>query len=849
MFFASSESSRASWSPSTKKSCSVVVCTSSRSPFTALTTSFGVEDSSTRALRSSAAAPADTTVACQVCSPALSTTRRATPASDAAVSFTDILLASHTGTGGVTTAPSTRTSSQSGSRPEPALAPREEEEEEDHSSDESRPESSESVPRLARAVRHALSSPNSSPSDDDTLSSSEASALSTMALRSISFPAVCSYACTSRLSSALGKTPATVMNPALGSETRVPASTTRVLPLGAAPISSAVISRPVIRDVSENRADEGDGDAFDGAPSASETAAAVALFGEISSFSSETSEVMSAAIPTRAASRRASSCASFFASRRRPSSAAPAASASSAVAAVATAAVPTRRSPTNTARRTGGEPPARPAPLGPARTFTRSLSPSLTVTEAVSAPFASRAPDRDRDWDWDWDPNAPPRAICMVSSRVHTETTRSRRASTASSLPLILAKTPLASPPGATRRSEPNATAPPPRANASSTSAKRTVTAARTPSPSPATTTAGASTGGSTIHWPARGAVTSSSCVVVPGAAPSRVMCENLGVARFSSFCASATGDTSRSGGGNEGMTRGEGGTKDISTRSSARAARARSEPDLPPITNVATRTGSSRDEEKALKRRSSVSASVSARTRRETTSPRASCFGAPTTSPFTTSSAQGKCSDAKRASPSRRSRCATACGASSSNTRRVAGVSVQAPGATTRTAVGADAEPSPPNKSKPFPFDSETVKEAATSAREGEGEIEFDSPAAAAARPSASFRASASSARVAASSLSRGSDFERNAAARDAARAFSSSRVIVGFAGLSSGTKRGSGSGSGSSRVRFAASESETETGRSPSSLAEAEKTRLSFPSAEESSEARRVVVFFPSE
>jgi hypothetical protein len=79
---------------------------------------------------------------------------------------------------------------------------------------------------------------------------------------------------------------------------------------------------------------------------------------------------------------------------------------------------------------------------------------------------------------------------------------------------------------------------------------------------------------------------------------------------------------------------------------------------------------------------------------------------------------------------------------------------------------VAADSESLPaPNKSKPF--DSEATS-AAISKREGE--FEFDSPAFnAAARPSASFRASASSARVAASSLSRGSDFERKitAAAR----------------------------------------------------------------------------------
>ena len=55
---------------------------------------------------------------------------------------------------------------------------------------------------FARSARHASSS--------------------SAALRSISLPADCSYACTSKRSSALGKTPATVMKPALGSDTRDP---------------------------------------------------------------------------------------------------------------------------------------------------------------------------------------------------------------------------------------------------------------------------------------------------------------------------------------------------------------------------------------------------------------------------------------------------------------------------------------------------------------------------------------------------------------------------------------------------------------------------------------------------
>ena len=757
-FFFSKASSRLSWSPSTKPSRSTAVCTSSRNSLTAATTSFGVESCAITPSRVSAAGPAETTVACQVWSPARSTTRRATPASGAAVSFTEMRRANHTGTGGVTTAPSTRTSSQSGRRPAPALAP----------SEEASSSSSSLVP--SRAVRHASSSPR----DALFSSSAAARASSATALRSISFPADCSYACTSSFSSALGRTPVTVMNPALGSDTREPASTTRVLPLGAARISSAVISRPVIRETK-------------GASSEEEASS--------SSVEEASSEVRrtSAAFPTRAESREelsarvsvaASFCASFFASSRRPSNSAPAASASSAVAAVATTAVPTLLSPTNTASRVA-------SPLfGPARTLTRSLSPSFTVTE------------RGSDFLFPF-PSAPPRAICMVSSRVHTDTLLSRRVSTASSLPSIFAKTPFASPPGATRRSEPLLSSAPriaaesdsseteskdPRTASSgrsnASSAKRTVTAARAPSPTPDTITAGASTGGSTIHWPARGAVTSRTCAVVPGAAPSRVMCADL---RFRSaspvrvvpvsdavFIESDFSDATFVAASPEepsSLFR-----RPRAPKASAESStRARNDPDRPPITSVATRSrrGGPVLETPVFESnvpsflpnsgtfdstRSSVSASVSARTLSWTTSPRASCVGARVGAPFTMSSAQGRRSVAKRASPSRSSRCAIACGASFSKKTRVGGVSAHAPGATSAAASGSDA-----NKSGP---------DASTAG------VERD-PLDTASRPSTSFSTSAISARVAVSSLSRGSDFERNAAARAAARAFCSSRVI----------------------------------------------------------------------
>ena len=759
-FFFSKASSRLSWSPSTKPSRSTAVCTSSRKSLTAATTSFGVESYAITPSRVSAAGPAETTVACQVWSPARSTTRRATPASGAAVSFTEMRRANHTGTGGVTTAPSTRTSSQSGRRPAPALAP----------SEEASSSSSSLVP--SRAVRHASSSPR----DALFSSSAPARASSATALRSISFPADCSYACTSSFSSALGRTPVTVMNPALGSDTREPASTTRVLPLGAARISSAVISRPVIRETK-------------GASSEEEASSS-----SVEEASSEEVLLTSAAFPTRAESREelsarvsvaASFCASFFASSRRPSNSAPAASASSAVAAVATTAVPTLLSPTNTASRVA-------SPLfGPARTLTRNLSPSFTVTE------------RGSDFPFPFPfPSAPPRAICMVSSRVHTDTLLSRRVSTASSLPSIFAKTPFASPPGATRRSEPLLSSAPriaaesdsseteskdPRTASSgrsnASSAKRTVTAARAPSPTPDTITAGASTGGSTIHWPARGAVTSRTCAVVPGAAPSRVMCADLRLIASSLravpvsdavFIESDVSDATFSAASPEepsSLFR-----RPRAPKASAESStRARNDPDRPPITSVATRSrrGGPVLETPVFESnvpsflpnsgtfdstRSSVSASVSARTLSWTTSPRASCVGARVGAPFTMSSAQGRRSVAKRASPSRSSRCAIACGASFSKKTRVGGVSAHAPGATSAAASGSDA-----NKSGP---------DASTAG------VERD-PLDTASRPSTSFSTSAISARVAVSSLSRGSDFERNAAARAAARAFCSSRVI----------------------------------------------------------------------
>mmetsp|Transcript_12150 Transcript_12150/g.45188 ORF Transcript_12150/g.45188 Transcript_12150/m.45188 type:complete len:333 (-) Transcript_12150:1800-2798(-) len=312
----------------------------------------------------------------------------------------------------------------------------------------------------------------------------------------------------------------------------------------------------------------------------------------------------------------------------------------------------------------------------------------------------------------------------MVSCLVHTEMKSlfSFSCPPAKSTPLIFAKTPFASPPGALRSSEPFfssgvlesdclLTEDDSEVSVVSGGANRTVTAFRAFSPSPEINTAARSTGGTTIHCPALGAVTETTCPVVPGTVPSRVMCCLIGggvVPSGSDDASASDGASSDEASDDASLPKGPSSASPVALDELAStgfavsnldasafvtivrrpSTRTRIEPVRSPTTSVATRTGSPlvpggivspdclpgggvsplpkeipKEELASPNSLASISFVVSARTRSCTRSPFANCRGALTVSPFTSNTTQGKCSLANRLSPSRNTRCATACG------------------------------------------------------------------------------------------------------------------------------------------------------------------------------------------
>ena len=334
------------------------------------------------------------------------------------------------------------------------------------------------------------------------------------ARRSQTSPALVSYACTVKRSSAEGKTPATRMNPRDGSMFHSFAATTRVTPRGARSISSTSTGRPLIKLTRVVAFGGGfNTRGVTGPPDESiDVVVGRATSDGISSGEtpSECSAGWTASDPIAAAA-----LARARARRIDPSNAALAARSSSLDVAVVTAAVPTHSSPTNTATRYRPligrlsllSPPGGGSANPGERIFNRILSPSTTST-LVSL--------------------TPGRGTSIIPCRVQTLTVPPF---TLRSSLFTLTKTPLALPRGGSRPSfdKPNGSSPSvaysvPCPCASTSCRSLTVTAAVEPSPTPVTTMGSWSGGGMSTHWLGCGALTCTTPAgetISSGGAPS----------------------------------------------------------------------------------------------------------------------------------------------------------------------------------------------------------------------------------------------------------------------------------------------------------------------------------------